>query len=97
VFATTTKQNPDPVQGIPALRAAVQAAGDIPLVAIGGITPRAARQVFATGAAAICAISAVNGAADVARAVRASCGAPWLHHTRKYMLLRWHPAALHDE
>lgn len=97
VFATTTKQNPDPVQGIAALRAAVRAAGSIPVVAIGGVTPRAARQVFATGAAAICAISAVNAARDVAKAVRAFGGSPWLHHTRKYTILRWHPAALHDE
>jgi thiamine-phosphate pyrophosphorylase len=71
VFATTTKQNPDPVQGLAALRAAVAAAGTIPVVAIGGITPGTAREVYATGVASICAISAVNAAPDVAAAARA--------------------------
>jgi thiamine-phosphate diphosphorylase len=65
VFATRTKQNPDPVQGLEGLRAAVQAAEGIPVVAIGGITPAHARDVHAAGAAAICAISAVNDATDV--------------------------------
>ena len=71
VFATTTKQNPDPVQGVDALRAAVAAAGDIPVVAIGGITPERAADVYAAGATAICAISAVNNAPDVALAASA--------------------------
>jgi thiamine-phosphate pyrophosphorylase len=71
VFATRTKQNPDPVQGVAALRAAVELAGDIPVVAIGGITPDQAAAVYATGAAAICAIAAVNGAPDIAAAARA--------------------------
>jgi len=71
VFATRTKQNPDPVQGLAALRAAVEIAGDIPVVAIGGIGPEQAAAVYATGAAAICAIAAVNGAADIAAAARA--------------------------
>ncbi|HSD86511.1 MAG TPA: thiamine phosphate synthase [Kofleriaceae bacterium] len=70
VFATTTKQNPDPVQGLAALRAAVVAARDLPVVAIGGITPDKAREVYATGVASICAISAVNNAADVVAAAR---------------------------
>src|SRR5215813_3208688 len=38
VFATTTKLNPDPVQGLDGLRAAVAAATGRPVVAIGGIT-----------------------------------------------------------
>ena len=70
VFATTTKQNPDPVQGLDALRVAAEAAGTIPLVAIGGITPANAREVYAAGASAICAISAVNNASDVTAAAR---------------------------
>jgi len=70
VFATRTKQNPDPVQGLDGLRAAVRAAGEIPIVAIGGIAPPQARDVYATGAAAICAISAVNDAPDVTFAAR---------------------------
>jgi thiamine-phosphate pyrophosphorylase len=68
VFTTTTKQNPDPVVGIEALRAAVQLAGDIPVVAIGGISPSNARDIYGVGASSICAISAVNQAKDPAAA-----------------------------
>jgi len=70
VFLTRTKQNPDPAQGVEGLAAAVRAAGAVPVVAIGGITPRDASAVFATGVAAICAISSVNGAPDVGVAAR---------------------------
>jgi thiamine-phosphate pyrophosphorylase len=70
IFPTTTKQNPDPVQGLDALRVAVEAAGTIPVVAIGGVTPGHAAEVYASGASAICAISAVNNAADVTAAAR---------------------------
>jgi thiamine-phosphate pyrophosphorylase len=98
VFATATKQNPDPVQGVAALRAAVKAAGDIPVVAIGGITPATARAVYAARATSICAISAVNAAPDVAAAARAfRHRSPWLKNTGAYSVLRWHPALLHDE
>src|SRR5689334_5068541 len=64
VFTTTTKQRPDPVQGIAGLRAAVAAAEGRPIVAIGGITAAAADEIYRTGARAICAISAVNDAPD---------------------------------
>ena len=62
IHATQTKVYPDPVpvQGIEGLRAAVAAAGDIPIVAIGGITPERALDVATAGAAAACAISSVN-------------------------------------
>ena len=68
VFATRTKQNPDPVRGLALLREAVRLAGSRPVVAIGGITPTLAREVYATGVAAVCAISAVNDAPDRAQA-----------------------------
>jgi thiamine-phosphate diphosphorylase len=71
VFATATKENPDRVQGLAGLGAAVQAAGTCPVVAIGGIGPAQAAAVYATGAAAICAIGAVNEGADVGAAARA--------------------------
>jgi thiamine-phosphate pyrophosphorylase len=71
VFSTTTKQNPDPTVGLAALRETVRSAGAIPVVAIGGISPHHAGEIYATGVTAICAISAVNGAVDVARAGRA--------------------------
>ncbi len=68
VFATPTKLDPDPVQGLEGLQRAVVLAGVIPVVAIGGITPDAAANIYQTGAAAICAISAVNAAPDVLEA-----------------------------
>lgn len=64
VFATATKENPDPVQGIAGLRAAVAAAMGRPVVAIGGITATNAGDIYRTGAHAICAISAVTHALD---------------------------------
>ena len=70
VFATTTKQNPDPVQGLEGLRAAALAAGGHPVVAIGGITAAHVAEVYAAGARAICAISAVNEAGDPRAAAR---------------------------
>lgn len=60
VYATTTKANPDPVQGLTGLRQAAAEAGEIPVVAIGGITPDTVADVAASGAAAACCISAVN-------------------------------------
>jgi len=77
VFATATKENPDPVQGIAGLRAAVAAAVGRPVVAIGGIAAANAGDVYRTGAHAICAISAVNHARDprdTARQFRRSSG-----------------------
>lgn len=76
VFATATKANPDPVQGTDALRAAVELAGGIPVVAIGGITAATAAEVAATGAAAACVISAVNAAPDPVAAAR-TIAAAW--------------------
>jgi len=70
VFTTTTKQRPDPVQGIAGLRAAVAAAEGRPIVAIGGITAAAADEIYRTGARAICAISAVNDAPDPGETAR---------------------------
>jgi len=70
IYKTRTKANPDPVQGLGALHAAVGVAGTTPIVAIGGIRPHHAAEVYSTGAAAICAISAVNDAADVMAAAR---------------------------
>jgi thiamine-phosphate pyrophosphorylase len=70
VFATTTKANPDPVQGLEGLRAAVAVGAGRPVVAIGGITAATAGEVYRTGAHAICAISAVTGARDPRAAAR---------------------------
>jgi len=64
VFATATKENPDPEQGLAGLRAAVAAAMGRPVVAIGGITAAHVADIYDTGVHAICAISAVNHARD---------------------------------
>lgn len=77
VFATGTKANPDPVVGLEGLAAAVQAAGGVPVVAIGGVTVASAASLHQAGAAAACAIAAVNAALDPAAAGRA-LGAPWV-------------------
>jgi len=74
VFATSTKQQPDPVQGFEGLELAVAAAEGHPLVAIGGITAADVAALYRTGVPAICAISAVNDARsprDAARRFRA--------------------------
>jgi thiamine-phosphate pyrophosphorylase len=98
VFATATKQIPDPVQGLAALRAAVRAAGSVPVVAIGGITPATAASVYATRATAICAISAVNAAPDVAAAAQAlRRRSPWWRNSGAYTVLRRPKRPLQDE
>ncbi|MBK9035149.1 MAG: thiamine phosphate synthase [Myxococcales bacterium] len=71
VFATSTKANPDPVVGVDGLAAACARAGRVPVVAIGGVTPDAGPALHAAGAAAACAIAAVNGAPDRAAAAQA--------------------------
>ena len=63
VFPTATKERPDPVTGLEALRR-VCAEVDIPVVAIGGITPANVADVVACGAAAAVSISTVLSAAD---------------------------------
>lgn len=71
IYATRTKRDPDPVQGVTGLRAAVKVAEGLPIVAIGGITAEHARGVYEAGAHAVCAISAVNDAPDVVAGARA--------------------------
>src|ERR1700675_724271 len=56
VFATTSKDRPDPVVGLEGVRRARQLTGK-PLVAIGGITQANARSVIEAGADAVAVIS----------------------------------------
>lgn len=56
VFATTTKENPDPFVGLEGVRAA-RALTSKPLVAIGGITRANARSVIDAGADSVAVIS----------------------------------------
>lgn len=70
IFATRSKRDPDPVQGIDALRA-VRARCPLPLVAIGGIDTTSVPAVRAAGADAVAVIGALTAAADPAAALRA--------------------------
>lgn len=64
IFATTTKTDTAPVLGLEGLRAVRQAIGDIPLVAIGGITAANARRVIEAGADSVAVISALLSQPD---------------------------------
>jgi thiamine-phosphate pyrophosphorylase len=59
IFATSTKENPSPVVGLEGLRAVREAIEQLPLVAIGGITPATAREVIEAGADSVAMISAL--------------------------------------
>ena len=64
VFPTKTKLDADPARGLEGLREAVSVAGEVSVVAIGGLTPAHAPDIAATGARAACCISSVNHAPD---------------------------------
>ena len=71
IFVTSSKQNPDPVAGIDALREAKLSVGQLPLVAIGGIRRSTVSEVLSAGADSVAMISeilAVPG--DIAKNVR---------------------------
>lgn len=57
VFRTSTKENPDAVIGFEGLRHIREVTGDIPLVAIGGITVHCISRVLEAGADAVALIS----------------------------------------
>ncbi|HEY0730390.1 MAG TPA: thiamine phosphate synthase [Pyrinomonadaceae bacterium] len=57
IFATSTKETPDPVVGLEGLRAVREAIGSLPLVAIGGLTPVNTADVLAVGADSVAMIS----------------------------------------
>jgi thiamine-phosphate pyrophosphorylase len=73
-FATSTKEDPDPIVGLAQL-AEVCRAIPLPIVAIGGITVERAVEVARAGAACAAIIAAVNHAPDVTAAARAVCAA----------------------
>lgn len=74
VFATTSKDNPDPPVGLDGLRAIHGAvrrrAPAMPVVAIAGIDANNAADVIAAGADGVAVISALSRAADPAQAAR---------------------------
>jgi thiamine-phosphate pyrophosphorylase len=81
VWATPTKPEASPL-GIHGLRAVVDAT-DLPVVAIGGIDARSARQVIEAGAAGVAVVSAVGAAPDPVAATRELVGAVGLPDTER--------------
>ncbi|MBZ5700951.1 MAG: thiamine phosphate synthase [Acidobacteriia bacterium] len=69
IYATTTKENPDPVVGTKLIREA-RALTEKPLVAIGGITLERAREVLAAGADSLVVIGDIWRAADPRARIR---------------------------
>jgi thiamine-phosphate pyrophosphorylase len=68
-YATTTKTGlPDPLG--PAGVAAVAAAVDVPIIAIGGVTADRVGELVAAGSAGVAVVGAVSGARDPAAATR---------------------------
>ena len=59
IFATLTKENPDPIVGIEGLKTVRQAIGDFPLVAIGGINSKNAKEVLDSGTDSVAVISQI--------------------------------------
>ncbi|HEY0428902.1 MAG TPA: thiamine phosphate synthase [Pyrinomonadaceae bacterium] len=64
VFATTTKENPDAIIGVEMVKKVREIVGDFPLVAIGGITSKNFREVFAAGADSVAIIGDLLSEAD---------------------------------
>ena len=64
LFETPSKRKYGPPQGVSALRT-VSRAADIPVFALGGITPERAVDCLEAGAAGVAVISAVVGSIDV--------------------------------
>src|SRR6266849_1776159 len=69
IFATSTKENPDPVVGTEFLRR-VRGLTSKPIVAIGGITLERAAEVIEAGADSVAVIRDIVQAADVAQRAR---------------------------
>jgi thiamine-phosphate pyrophosphorylase len=59
IFKTSTKQNPDPIAGLEALRAVRTIVGHLPVVAIGGITLANVQDAWKAGADAVSSIAAL--------------------------------------
>jgi thiamine-phosphate pyrophosphorylase len=66
IFATATKENPEPIVGLDFLRAARKLTRK-PLVAIGGITVQSAGEVFRAGADSVAVIGDLRSAPDPGR------------------------------
>ena len=64
IFDTRTKKQPDPTVGLETLRSVRNIVGDIPLVAIGGITADNLYSVFNAGADSAALIGAILGESE---------------------------------
>jgi thiamine-phosphate pyrophosphorylase len=75
VFATSSKEKPDPLVGLEGVRRVRAATGALPLVAIGGISPETARAVLQAGADSVAVIGALvanpTDPAEITRRTRA--------------------------
>ncbi|HEU5459452.1 MAG TPA: thiamine phosphate synthase, partial [Pyrinomonadaceae bacterium] len=73
VFETATKSDTSPTLGLQGLQAVRKVVGDVPLVAIGGVSHANAREVIEAGADAVAIISALlidpDRIADATRAL----------------------------
>lgn len=72
IYATSSKDNPDPAVGLDALRRARSLTRGLPLVAIGGITQANARAALEAGADSVAVISSIlsTNPADITRRMR---------------------------
>ena len=70
VFDTSSKENPDPVVGLEGVRRVREAIGNVPLVAIGGITLERAASVIEAGADSVAVIGALLNTTDPAEITR---------------------------
>lgn len=69
IFATGSKSNPDPVQGVESLRE-IRRLTRLPIVAIGGITAATMLQALGAGADAVAMIGEIVRAPDIEHKVR---------------------------
>ncbi len=70
VFGTRSKDSPYDPRGLDALAQVTRAAGELPVIAIGGIDAAKASSIRGAGAAGFAVIGAVAGAADPSAATR---------------------------
>jgi len=71
IFATNTKEDPDPIVGLDGLRAIRKLIKELPIVAIGGINLQNAKSVFDAGADSIAIISDLLSSEDIAQRMEA--------------------------
>ncbi|HEX6184477.1 MAG TPA: thiamine phosphate synthase [Pyrinomonadaceae bacterium] len=69
-FATSSKENPDPVVGLEGVRRVREAVPSVPLVAIGGVTAENARSLLEAGADSVAVIGALLNTSDPAEITR---------------------------